>query len=203
MHKYCCPLWFRTPPSSDIKIARLRFLFILRLRTGIDLRDQADLASARSVTIRSWFSDCIGTSSLARRSQIVRVASHQIEVISTHWKIRNFASIKWYQLFRFIGEFYLVFSPSYSPQKNPTNIYFQVRSFPQQPFGLAHSFNMCLCWICVLTRSIVAGYLCFLSFVPSFLVTLVSSPLLIHPPPRVHIHRAAVSRSPHPCSVVR
>jgi hypothetical protein len=80
----CCPLWFRTPPSSDIKIARLRFLFVFRLRTGIDLRDQADLAPATSVTIGSWFSDCIGASSLARRSRIVRVASHQIEVISTH-----------------------------------------------------------------------------------------------------------------------
>jgi hypothetical protein len=29
----------QTPPSSDIKIARLGFLFVLRLRTGIDLRD--------------------------------------------------------------------------------------------------------------------------------------------------------------------
>jgi hypothetical protein len=59
-------------------------LFVLRLRTGIDLRDQADLAPARSVTIGSWFSDCIGASSLARRSRIVRVVSHQIESISTH-----------------------------------------------------------------------------------------------------------------------
>jgi hypothetical protein len=39
----------QTPTSSDIKIARLRFLFVLLLRTGIDLRDQADLAPARSV----------------------------------------------------------------------------------------------------------------------------------------------------------
>jgi hypothetical protein len=54
----------QTPPSSDIKIARHRFLSILRLRTGIDLRDQADLALARLVTIGSWFSDCIGASSL-------------------------------------------------------------------------------------------------------------------------------------------
>jgi hypothetical protein len=41
----------QTPPSSDIKIARLRFLFVLRLRTRNDLRDQADLASARLLTI--------------------------------------------------------------------------------------------------------------------------------------------------------
>jgi hypothetical protein len=34
------------------------------LRTENDLRDQADLASARSVTTGSWFSDCIGTSGL-------------------------------------------------------------------------------------------------------------------------------------------
>jgi hypothetical protein len=54
----------QTPPSSDIKIARLRFLFILRLNAGIDLRDQADLAPARLVTIESWFSDCIGASGL-------------------------------------------------------------------------------------------------------------------------------------------
>jgi hypothetical protein len=72
----CCPLRFRTLASSDIKIVRLRFLFVLRLRAGIDLRDQADLAPARSITIESWFSNCIGASSLARRSRIVRVASH-------------------------------------------------------------------------------------------------------------------------------
>jgi flagellar biosynthesis component FlhA len=48
----------------------------------------------------------------------------------------------------------------------------------------------------VLTRSIVTGYLCFLPFVPSFLVTLVSSPLLIHQPPRAHIRRAAASVAP-------
>jgi hypothetical protein len=63
------------------------------LRTGIDLRDQADLVPARSVTIGSWFSDCISASSLARRSRIMRVASHQIEVISTHRKIGHFVSI--------------------------------------------------------------------------------------------------------------
>jgi hypothetical protein len=39
-------------------------LFVLRLRTGNDLRDQADLASARSVTTGSWFSDCISASGL-------------------------------------------------------------------------------------------------------------------------------------------
>jgi hypothetical protein len=48
-----CPLWFRTPPSSDIKIARLKFLFILQLRTRIVIRDQADVASTRSVSTRS------------------------------------------------------------------------------------------------------------------------------------------------------
>ena len=48
--------------SSDIKIARYIFLFVLRLRTGIDPRDQADLAAARLVTFGSWFSDCIGAS---------------------------------------------------------------------------------------------------------------------------------------------
>jgi hypothetical protein len=48
----------------------------------------------------------------------------------------------------------------------------------------------------VLTRSILAGSLCSLPFVPSFLVTLVSSPLLIHPPLRAHTRRAAASQSP-------
>jgi hypothetical protein len=86
----------QTPPSSDIKIARLRFLFVLRLHTRIDLRDQADLAPARLVTIGSWFSDCIGASSLARRSRIVRVNNHQIGFISTHRKIGQSPSIKWY-----------------------------------------------------------------------------------------------------------
>ena len=33
-----------------------------RLRTGNDLRDQADLASTMSVTTGSWFSDGIGAS---------------------------------------------------------------------------------------------------------------------------------------------
>jgi hypothetical protein len=47
----------------------------------------------------------------------------------------------------------------------------------------------------VCLRSIIVGYLCFLPFVPSFLVTLVSSALLIHPPPHAHTRRAAVSRS--------
>jgi hypothetical protein len=54
----------QTPPSSDIKIAHLKFLFVHRFCTGIDLCDQADFALARLVTIGSWFSDCIGTSSL-------------------------------------------------------------------------------------------------------------------------------------------
>jgi hypothetical protein len=84
----------QTPPLSDIKIARLKFLFVLRLRTGIDLRDQADLAPARLVTIGSWFSDCIGASSLARRSRIVRVNNHQIGFISTHRKIGHSPSIR-------------------------------------------------------------------------------------------------------------
>jgi hypothetical protein len=60
----CCRRVIQTPPSSEIKIACLRFLFVLRLRTGIDLRDQADLAPARLVTIGSWFSVCISASSL-------------------------------------------------------------------------------------------------------------------------------------------
>jgi hypothetical protein len=51
-------------PRVIDSIARIFFLFVLRLRTGNDLRDQADLASARSVTTGSWFSDCIGASGL-------------------------------------------------------------------------------------------------------------------------------------------
>ena len=47
-----------------IRLLASFFLFVLRLQTGNDLRDQADLASTRSVTIGSWFSDCIGASGL-------------------------------------------------------------------------------------------------------------------------------------------
>jgi hypothetical protein len=120
----------QTPPSSDIKIARLRFLFVLRLRTIIDLRDQADLAPAMSVTIGSWFSDCIGASSLARRSRLVGVNKRQIGFISTHRKIGHSPSIKWYQLSRLIGEFYLVFSPFLQSTKNQQKIYFRLDLFP-------------------------------------------------------------------------
>jgi hypothetical protein len=59
-----CLRVFRTPPSSNRLDCSHLFLFVLRLRTGNDPRDQADLASARSVTTRSWFSDCIGASGL-------------------------------------------------------------------------------------------------------------------------------------------
>jgi hypothetical protein len=59
-----CLRVFRTPPSSNRLDCSHLFLFVLRLCTGNDLRDQADLASARSVTIGSWFSDCIGASGL-------------------------------------------------------------------------------------------------------------------------------------------
>ena len=40
-----------------------------------------------------------------RRSRIVRVIFHQVEIIPTHLKIRHFGSIKWYQVSRLIGEF--------------------------------------------------------------------------------------------------
>jgi hypothetical protein len=59
-----CLRVFRTPPSSNRLDCSHLFLFVLRLRTGNDLHDQADLASARSVTIGCWFSDCIGASGL-------------------------------------------------------------------------------------------------------------------------------------------
>jgi hypothetical protein len=89
----CCRRVIQTPPSSNSKTARIFFLFVLRLHTGIDLRDKADLALARLVTIGSWFSDCIGASSLTLRSRIVRVNNHQIEVISTHRKVGHSPSI--------------------------------------------------------------------------------------------------------------
>jgi hypothetical protein len=135
----------QTPPSSDIKIARFKFLFVLRLHTGIDLRDQADLAPARLVTIGSWFSDCIGASSLARCSRIVWVNNHLIEVISTHRKIGHSPSINWYQLFRLIGEFIECFYFLQS-KKNQTKNYFQVRSLSQQPV-LALHFHSIICFV--------------------------------------------------------
>jgi hypothetical protein len=60
----------------------------------------------------------------------VRVNNHHIEVISTHRKIGHFPSIKWYQLYRLIGEFYLVFSPSYSPQKTKQKFTFRLDLCP-------------------------------------------------------------------------
>jgi hypothetical protein len=59
-----CLRVFRTPPSSNKLDCSHLFLVRSRLRTGNDLRDQADLSSARSVTTGSWFSDCIGASGL-------------------------------------------------------------------------------------------------------------------------------------------
>jgi hypothetical protein len=133
----------QTPPSSDIKIACLRFLFVLRLRTRIELRDQADLAPARSVTIGSWFSDCIGASSLARRSRIVRVNNHQIGFISTHRKIGHPPYIKWYQLSRLIGEFYRVFCLHYLQSTKATKI--QVTSLSQHPSSTCTFFQSLRC----------------------------------------------------------
>jgi hypothetical protein len=45
-------------------IARIFFLFVLRLHAENDLHDQANLAPASLVTTGSWFSDCIGASGL-------------------------------------------------------------------------------------------------------------------------------------------
>jgi hypothetical protein len=91
---------------------------------------------ARSVTIGSWFSDCIVALSLAHRSRIMRVTSHQIKVISTHQKIGHFTSIKWYQLSSLIGEFYLVIPPSYSPQKTQQKFTFRLDLFPNNRLAL-------------------------------------------------------------------
>jgi hypothetical protein len=155
----------QTPPSSDIKIAHLRFLFVLRLHTGIDLCDQADLAPARSVTIRSWFRDSISASSLARRSRIVWVASHQIKVISTHRKIGHFASIKWYQLSRLIDEFYLVFSPSYSPQKTQQKFTFSLDLFPNNHLALhILSISVFVEFMCLLVQLLLVTCVFYLLF---------------------------------------
>jgi hypothetical protein len=51
-------------PRVKDQIAHIFFLSVLRLRARNDLRDQADLAPARSVTTGSCFSDCIGASDL-------------------------------------------------------------------------------------------------------------------------------------------
>jgi hypothetical protein len=66
----------------------------------------------------------------------VRVSYHQIEVISTHRKIEHFTSIKWFQLSTLIGEFYLVFSPSYSPQKTQQKFTFRLDLFPSNRLAL-------------------------------------------------------------------
>jgi hypothetical protein len=60
----------------------------------------------------------------------VGVNNRQIGFISTHRKIGHSPSIKWYQLSRLIGEFYLVFSPFLQSTKNQQKIYFRLDLFP-------------------------------------------------------------------------
>jgi hypothetical protein len=66
----------------------------------------------------------------------VRVASNQIEVTSTHRKSGHFTSIKWYQISRLIGEFYLVF-PLPTVHKKPNKKFtFRLDPFPSNRLAL-------------------------------------------------------------------
>jgi hypothetical protein len=96
------------------------FLFVLQLHIGNDLRDQADLASARSVTTGSWFSDCIGASGLLVVVGSRGSSSVVVGIISIHRNIGHFSYIKWYQISRLIGEFIECFFllQSTKPHKN-------------------------------------------------------------------------------------
>ncbi len=130
--------------SSDIKSALIFFLFVLQVRTGNDPRDQADLASARSVTIGSWFSDCIG-------------ASGSLIVVGS-WGSTSTKS-----------ELSPLTERSGTPALS-SGIRFPgwsvVRPYPSTLLSLALSFNNLHCWICVLTRYLLLVALCFFS--PSF-----------------------------------
>jgi hypothetical protein len=63
------------------------------LRTGNDLRDQADLASTRLVTTGSWFSDCIGASGSLVVVGSLGSSSTKSKLIPTHRKIGHSDSI--------------------------------------------------------------------------------------------------------------
>lgn len=100
----------------------------------------------------------------ARRSRVVRVDFRSNrELSSTHRKIGHFSSIKWYQLTRLIGEFYRVFSITYSPKKPKKTIH-RLDLCPRNFLCPALSFNICIvefacfrvdcCWsLCVFTAA--------------------------------------------------
>jgi hypothetical protein len=168
--------------SSDIKIARIFFLFVLRLRTGNDLRDQADLASARSVTIGSWFSDCIGASgslvvvgswgSTSTKSELSPLTERSgTPALSSGIRFPGWSV-----------SLSSVFSLSYSPQNH---IKIQVRPYTSTLLSLAPSFNNLHCWICVLLRHLLLVALCFFSpsfFLSCFSPSVTSNPSAPQPP---------------------
>jgi hypothetical protein len=141
-------------------------------------------------------------SSLSRRSQIVRVASHQIEVISTHRKIGHFAFIKWYQLSRLITGFYLVFPPSYRPQKTQQKVTFWLDLFPRNHLAL-HILS-----ISVFVEFVfLSVHCCWLLKFSTFCSIFSCNPSFISTAPPSATSCAHLSRShlsvAHPCSVVR
>jgi hypothetical protein len=135
------------------------------LRTGNDLRDQADLASARSVTIGSWFSDCIGASGLlvVVGSQGSSSAKSELSLLAERSGTSAISAG-----IRFLGWSVSLSSVffSYSPQNH---IKIQVRPYTSTLLSLAPSFNNLHCWICVLSRHLLLVALCF------FLTILLSS----------------------------
>jgi hypothetical protein len=154
------------------------------LRTGNDLRDQADLASARSVTIGSWFSDCIGAS-----GSLVVVGSwgststkSELSPLTERSGTPALSSG-----IRFLGWSVSLSSVffSYSPQNQ---IKIQVRPYTSTLLSLAPSFNNLHCWICVLSRHLLLVALCFFSHHPSFFLVFL-----------LRLHQTLARRNHLPC----
>jgi hypothetical protein len=100
-----CLRVFRTPPSSNKLDCSQLFLFVLWLCIGNNPRDQADLASARSVTIESWFSDCIGASGFlvvvgSRGSSSAKSESPKDRTLQLYQVVSDFQVDRWvYRVF--------------------------------------------------------------------------------------------------------
>jgi hypothetical protein len=125
--------------------------------------DQTDIASARSVTTGSWFSDCIGASGLivVVGSQGSSSTKSELSPLTERSGTSTISSG-----IRFPGWSVSLSSVffSYSPQNH---IKIQVRPYPSTLLSLALSFNNLHCWICVLACHLLLVALCFFHH-PSF-----------------------------------
>jgi hypothetical protein len=195
-------VWFRTPPSSDIVIARIFFLFVLRLRTGNDLRDQADLASTRSVTTGSWFSVALAlrARSWSWGSSSTRSKLSPLTERSGTPTLSSGISFPGWSV-----SLSSVFFPSYSPQKPKQKFIFRLDLVPATFLASRILSILCVDWICVFTLPIVAGYLCFCFLIALFLSlhTLVRRPsILLLAFLFAPTHAATLPHTPHPFPLI-